>query len=170
MNLMRLFLPALQSSDDESCGGAQKLPSALDAAVADVSSSDGEGSSPKCPICLLKLKESGEIGVPDGGCNHEFCLECIKEWAKNVPTCPLAGGAGRAEGDERHLPAERSERGRHDVRPDEVSQARAGRRQAGGEAPAVAAEELRRRRQRVKVDLSGMRRVSPAVPPPQMCM
>lgn len=51
------------------------------------SSSDGEGSSAKCPICLLKLKD--EIGTPDGGCDHQFCLECIKEWAKNVPTCPL---------------------------------------------------------------------------------
>ena len=36
---------------------------------------------------LLKL--NGGIGAPDGGCDHEFCLECIKEWAKNVPTCPL---------------------------------------------------------------------------------
>ena len=37
--------------------------------------------------CLFKLKD--EVGTPDGGCDHEFCVECIKEWAKNVPTCPL---------------------------------------------------------------------------------
>ena len=44
-------------------GDAAPLPqkSALDAAVSDGSSSEGEGSSPKCPICLLKLRESNEV-------------------------------------------------------------------------------------------------------------
>lgn len=50
------------------------------------SDSDSENSD-KCPICLLKFRLQ-EVGVPDG-CQHSFCLECIREWSKNVNTCPI---------------------------------------------------------------------------------
>ncbi|KAK6183923.1 hypothetical protein SNE40_006491 [Patella caerulea] len=40
-----------------------------------------------CPICLGRFKEQ-DIGTPES-CDHNFCLECIQEWSKNVNTCPV---------------------------------------------------------------------------------
>ena len=51
--------------------------------------SDGDDSSKSCPICLLRFKEKQPIAVPGGGCSHTFCLECLREWSKNVATCPI---------------------------------------------------------------------------------
>ena len=33
-----------------------------------------------CPICLDKLRDQ-DVGTPEA-CDHNFCLECIQEWAK----------------------------------------------------------------------------------------
>lgn len=51
------------------------------------SSSESDGQSDKCPICLARFKGQ-EIGLPDS-CEHSFCYECILEWSKNVTTCPI---------------------------------------------------------------------------------
>ncbi|CAB4061035.1 PHRF1 [Lepeophtheirus salmonis] len=51
------------------------------------SSNEDEGSSPKCAICLYKLKTQ-LLGTPKS-CSHTFCLLCIQEWTKNVNTCPI---------------------------------------------------------------------------------
>uniref|UniRef100_A0A1B6E1Q4 PHD and RING finger domain-containing protein 1 n=1 Tax=Clastoptera arizonana TaxID=38151 RepID=A0A1B6E1Q4_9HEMI len=54
---------------------------------------DGNGSSSedtqsdKCPICLLKF-ESQKLGTPEL-CDHTFCSECLQEWAKRNPSCPI---------------------------------------------------------------------------------
>jgi len=29
------------------------------------------------------------VASPDSGCIHNFCLECLREWAKNNNTCPI---------------------------------------------------------------------------------
>lgn len=50
-------------------------------------SSCSDGSSEKCPICLLGLHEQ-ELGKPNI-CEHLFCCICISEWAKVVRTCPI---------------------------------------------------------------------------------
>ncbi|XP_050312938.1 PHD and RING finger domain-containing protein 1-like [Anthonomus grandis grandis] len=54
---------------------------------AESDSSDSDGQSDKCPICLLSFKLQ-EVGVPEN-CEHTFCLECIQEWSKNMNTCPV---------------------------------------------------------------------------------
>lgn len=50
-------------------------------------SDSSEGNSDKCSICLLRFTNQ-EIGVPQS-CEHDFCLDCITEWSKNVNTCPV---------------------------------------------------------------------------------
>lgn len=50
------------------------------------SESDGE-DLPVCPICLDKLRAQ-DIGTPES-CDHQFCLECIIEWSRNINTCPV---------------------------------------------------------------------------------
>ncbi|GIY86854.1 PHD and RING finger domain-containing protein 1 [Caerostris extrusa] len=40
-----------------------------------------------CPVCLNDFIGQ-DLGVPEN-CEHMFCLECIKEWAKNINTCPI---------------------------------------------------------------------------------
>ncbi|XP_054270234.1 PHD and RING finger domain-containing protein 1-like isoform X2 [Macrosteles quadrilineatus] len=51
------------------------------------SSSDSDGQSERCPICLIKFV-SQEVGTPET-CDHFFCAPCIEEWSKNVNTCPV---------------------------------------------------------------------------------
>lgn len=51
------------------------------------SSSDYDNQAECCPICFRKLK-SQEVGTPES-CDHTFCVACLKEWAKNVNTCPV---------------------------------------------------------------------------------
>jgi hypothetical protein len=46
-----------------------------------------DGQSEKCPICLSELITQ-MIGTP-GGCNHNFCLDCIMEWSQTSNTCPV---------------------------------------------------------------------------------
>ncbi|XP_067655244.1 PHD and RING finger domain-containing protein 1-like [Haliotis asinina] len=50
------------------------------------SESDDENAD-NCPICLNRFKDQ-DIGTPEA-CDHNFCLECIQEWANNVNTCPV---------------------------------------------------------------------------------
>lgn len=50
-------------------------------------SSGGEGVADSCTVCLLKMG-SQELGRPDV-CAHVFCADCIIEWSRNVPTCPI---------------------------------------------------------------------------------
>ncbi|KAF0295452.1 PHD and RING finger domain-containing protein 1 [Amphibalanus amphitrite] len=57
------------------------------------SSGSGSGSDSSdsgadvCPICLSRFKGQ-EVGNPES-CDHNFCLDHILEWAKNVTTCPV---------------------------------------------------------------------------------
>ncbi|CAH1991650.1 unnamed protein product [Acanthoscelides obtectus] len=50
-------------------------------------SDSSNGTSDKCPICLLRFKNQ-EVGTPES-CDHMFCLECLQEWSKNMNTCPV---------------------------------------------------------------------------------
>ncbi|XP_030767637.1 PHD and RING finger domain-containing protein 1 isoform X2 [Sitophilus oryzae] len=52
-----------------------------------IDSDSSDGQSEKCPICLLSFRLQ-EIGIPEN-CEHNFCLECIQEWSKNMNTCPV---------------------------------------------------------------------------------
>ncbi|XP_049821417.1 PHD and RING finger domain-containing protein 1 isoform X2 [Aethina tumida] len=54
---------------------------------ANVDSDSSDGQSDKCPICLATFRTQ-EIGTPES-CDHQFCLECIQEWSKNMNTCPV---------------------------------------------------------------------------------
>uniref|UniRef100_A0A1B6MT05 PHD and RING finger domain-containing protein 1 n=1 Tax=Graphocephala atropunctata TaxID=36148 RepID=A0A1B6MT05_9HEMI len=76
------------SSEDENDPKSQSAPekSNLDCLVCE-SSSDFDGQSEKCPICLAKFSGQ-EIGTPEA-CDHYFCAACIQEWSKNVNTCPV---------------------------------------------------------------------------------
>eukprot|EP00096_Caligus_rogercresseyi_P000226 TRINITY_DN1060_c0_g2_i14.p1 TRINITY_DN1060_c0_g2~~TRINITY_DN1060_c0_g2_i14.p1 ORF type:complete len:544 (-),score=165.63 TRINITY_DN1060_c0_g2_i14:399-2030(-) len=71
-------VPSESESDDSDSGSS----------ICSSSSGDGEGSSPSCAICLLKLKSAPLLGRPSS-CAHLFCLLCLQEWSKNVPTCPI---------------------------------------------------------------------------------
>ena len=51
--------------------------------------SEGDDPAKSCPICLLRFKKSNPVAIPDGGCSHVFCVECLREWSKNVATCPI---------------------------------------------------------------------------------
>lgn len=42
------------------------------------SESDDENAD-NCPICLNRFKDQ-DVGTPEA-CDHNFCLECIQEWA-----------------------------------------------------------------------------------------
>ncbi|KAK7490763.1 hypothetical protein BaRGS_00017992, partial [Batillaria attramentaria] len=50
------------------------------------SDSDGEDVA-TCPICLDKLRQQ-DVGSPES-CDHQFCMECIVEWSRNINTCPV---------------------------------------------------------------------------------
>ncbi|CAL1296003.1 unnamed protein product [Larinioides sclopetarius] len=50
-------------------------------------SSDEGGEKESCPICLNRFIGQ-DLGIPES-CDHIFCLECIREWAKNINTCPI---------------------------------------------------------------------------------
>jgi PHD and RING finger domain-containing protein 1 len=43
-------------------------------------SDSSDGQSEKCPICLLSFTTQ-EIGTPEA-CDHNFCVDCLVEWAK----------------------------------------------------------------------------------------
>ncbi|XP_037087417.1 PHD and RING finger domain-containing protein 1-like [Pollicipes pollicipes] len=51
------------------------------------SSSGSAGTADVCPICLSRFRGQ-EVGNPES-CDHNFCLDHILEWAKNVNTCPV---------------------------------------------------------------------------------
>uniref|UniRef100_A0A8C6JMA0 RING-type E3 ubiquitin transferase n=1 Tax=Melopsittacus undulatus TaxID=13146 RepID=A0A8C6JMA0_MELUD len=38
-----------------------------------------------CPICLGNWKEVSYV-MP---CHHQFCYQCILQWAETKPECPL---------------------------------------------------------------------------------
>ena len=48
------------------------------------SESESDQEAEQCPICLLRIKDQ-DVGTPES-CDHNFCLECIQEWAK-VGSC-----------------------------------------------------------------------------------
>ena len=58
-------------------------------ANSDRENSDGENPSKCCPICLVHFKQGKPVAIPDGGCSHAFCIDCLREWSKNVATCPI---------------------------------------------------------------------------------
>ena len=51
--------------------------------------SDSESSSNSCPICLVRFEKGKPVAIPDGGCSHTYCLDCLREWSKNIATCPI---------------------------------------------------------------------------------
>ena len=55
----------------------------------DSESSDSDDPGKSCPICLIRFKKDKPIAIPDGGCSHVFCVDCLREWSKNVATCPI---------------------------------------------------------------------------------
>ncbi|XP_055944164.1 uncharacterized protein LOC129975203 [Argiope bruennichi] len=55
-------------------------------AAAGISSDEG-GEKESCPICFNRFIGQ-DLGIPEN-CEHIFCLECIKEWSKNINTCPI---------------------------------------------------------------------------------
>jgi hypothetical protein len=50
-------------------------------------SSNSDGNSEKCPICLVTFRAQ-EVGTPDN-CNHFFCTGCLEQWSANANTCPV---------------------------------------------------------------------------------
>lgn len=54
----------------------------------DSDSNESDGTSEKCPICLLALSNGQEVGRP-AVCDHIFCFPCISEWSSMVQTCPI---------------------------------------------------------------------------------
>ncbi|XP_046668844.1 uncharacterized protein LOC124359827 isoform X1 [Homalodisca vitripennis] len=84
-----LLTDSSESSSDEDIGSNTQSASrktSLECLEIE-SSSDSDGQSEKCPICLAKFSDQ-EIGTPEA-CDHYFCAPCIQEWAKNVNTCPV---------------------------------------------------------------------------------
>ena len=55
----------------------------------DSESSDSDDPGKSCPICLIRFKKDKPVAIPDGGCSHVFCVDCLREWSKNVATCPI---------------------------------------------------------------------------------
>lgn len=44
-----------------------------------------------CPICLGGLQTCTE-GVGELDCGHKFCLDCVQQWTRLNPSCPLCKG------------------------------------------------------------------------------
>jgi len=57
------------------------------AASSGFASDSSDGTSEKCPICLLRFSNQ-EVGTPES-CDHVFCAECLQQWSQNVNTCPV---------------------------------------------------------------------------------
>ncbi|XP_019646241.1 PREDICTED: PHD and RING finger domain-containing protein 1-like isoform X2 [Branchiostoma belcheri] len=62
----------------------------------EVETVNGKANAPKdavdeeeesCPICLNEF-ELQEVGTP-AACQHNFCIDCILEWSKNINSCPV---------------------------------------------------------------------------------
>ncbi|XP_067125469.1 LOW QUALITY PROTEIN: PHD and RING finger domain-containing protein 1-like [Centruroides vittatus] len=53
----------------------------------DIDSDSSNDLSERCPICLNRFIGQ-TVGSPDS-CDHNFCLECLLEWTKNINTCPV---------------------------------------------------------------------------------
>ena len=73
------------SSTDEYNANSQEQCVAVSPQVS--SESEFDETAERCPICLARLRDQ-KIGSPES-CDHNFCLECILEWSKNVNTCPV---------------------------------------------------------------------------------
>lgn len=63
------------------------LPKATTTTTKSLANSSDDEEAERCPICLLRFKQQ-EIGTPES-CDHNFCVDCIQEWSKNVNTCPV---------------------------------------------------------------------------------
>uniref|UniRef100_A0A1B6JSP2 PHD-type domain-containing protein n=1 Tax=Homalodisca liturata TaxID=320908 RepID=A0A1B6JSP2_9HEMI len=97
----RRNVPVLQDSDEESTSTTQNrdvdladdntVPKSEVSAPTKTSevcsTSDSDGESEKCPICLTRFNLQ-EVGKP-ASCDHSFCVPCIQEWAKSKNTCPV---------------------------------------------------------------------------------
>lgn len=73
-------------SDSERSGDPAGNGAEVGSSSADSGSSDSD-SAEVCAICLSSFRGQ-EIGNPES-CDHNFCLDHILEWAKNVSTCPV---------------------------------------------------------------------------------
>ena len=45
----------------------------------------------QCPICF-KEGEVGDATHYRTGCNHDFCLDCLKKWCTKATSCPCCRG------------------------------------------------------------------------------
>ena len=64
--------------DDTSVELAKPLPSpAKDEAVKET----------ECVICMEDKRDANFVGILN--CKHDFCFDCIENWAKHENTCPL---------------------------------------------------------------------------------
>ncbi|XP_053674417.1 E3 ubiquitin-protein ligase Topors-like [Anopheles nili] len=52
---------------------------------ADETTNGRRSPSPKCAICLGKCRQRAYTN----SCKHEFCFQCLLEWSKVKPECPL---------------------------------------------------------------------------------
>lgn len=75
------------TAQDSSSANRDVLSSHGVAASSGFASDSSDGSSEKCPICLLRFSNQ-EVGTPES-CDHIFCAECLQQWSKNVNTCPV---------------------------------------------------------------------------------
>ena len=48
---------------------------------------DGSSNISSCSICLETIKAKAK--AYGGSCLHEFCFNCIRDWIKLKPECPL---------------------------------------------------------------------------------
>ena len=65
---------------DQEEEGNEKEESSLVYALEDDSDANSDGETERCPVCLNRLLDQ-DVGTPEA-CDHNFCLECINEWAK----------------------------------------------------------------------------------------
>ena len=74
-----ILIPDWDTEDDEDVENEEQQPG-LSKQSSEAVLSESDGESEKCPICLARIGEQ-DIGTPES-CDHDFCLECIQEWAK----------------------------------------------------------------------------------------
>ncbi|XP_075282179.1 PHD and RING finger domain-containing protein 1 isoform X2 [Opisthocomus hoazin] len=83
-----------EKDDTKEEGGEEDKEESEDEELEDGKVNDEEEEEEKetedsetCPICLNTFRDQA-VGTPEN-CSHEFCLDCIVEWSKNVNSCPV---------------------------------------------------------------------------------
>ena len=55
--------------------------------ISDDPCTDAPSSAPKCPICLDTIYPPSTVATTH--CNHQYCKECLEEWLRAGPHCPV---------------------------------------------------------------------------------